>query len=243
MKLIISFILAIILSMSNVAYAPTVIEQDIKKETIVEKNEEKEISEKKVNVRKSRGPIPIVEKKNIINTNNMLFIGNSLIYGIDSITEEHTFISKIGITIKGLREQNFYDNLKHHSLDTVIIELGTNELGWFGEDNFKEEFDILITKIRSQNRKSNIILMTIPPVSESRDLTDEYFNNKNVQTYNKYIYDIAQTYDLMVIDTHEIFGDVLAPENTDDGIHLRGHNYEEWYNFIIQKIEKRNSKE
>ena len=242
MKLIVSFMLAIILSMSNVAYAPTLIEQDIKEETIVEKNQEKEIPEKKVKVRKSRGPIPIVEKKNLINTENILFLGNSLIYGIDSVVEEHTFISKIGITIKGLREGNYYEEFKNHPLDTVVIEIGTNELGWFGEKNFKEEFDILITEIKAQNRKSNIILMTIPPVSENRDMTDEYFNNKNVQLYNKYIYDISQTYELMVIDTHEIFGDILSPENTDDGIHLKSHNYEEWYDFIIKKIEERNSK-
>ena len=238
MQKIIAIILTILFSVNNLHSAPIVVE-----DTLESPLSSIEYSGPKENIRRSRGPIPVIEKKNIISTEDMLFIGNSLIYGIDSVVEGHTFISKIGITIKGLREGGYYEELKKHSLDTVIIELGTNELGWFGEKNFKKEFDILITEIKAQNRKSNIILMTIPPVSENRDLTDEYFNNKNVQVYNQYIKEIADTYELMLIDTHEIFGDVLSPNNTDDGIHLRGHNYEEWYQLILDKIEERNSQQ
>lgn len=241
MNIIITFILTFILSITGIAYAPTMIEQDIQKETVIKNQQEKEVPEVESKIRKSRGPIPVIEKKNIINTKNILFIGNSLVCGIDAITEKHTFISKIGTTIKGLRTEGYYEQLKNHPLDTVIIELGTNELGWFGEDNFKKELDILITEILSQNYKSNIILMTIPPVSQNRDATDEYFNNGNVEIYNEYILDISKKYDLMVIDTHEIFGDVLSPSDTDDGIHLKGHKYQEWYQFIMDKIEERNN--
>lgn len=44
-------------------------------------------------------------------------------------------------------------------------------------------------------------------------------------------------YNLMLIDTHEIFGDVLSPEDTTDGIHLKGDKYREWYDFIIKKLQ------
>lgn len=233
------FILSVLMSINNLSLSQITIEKTMNAPLAMSEYSETEI--KSENIRKSRGPIPVIEKKSVIDTENILFIGNSLVYGIDSITDDHTFISKIGITIKGLREEGFYEQLKNHSLDTVVIELGTNELGWFGENNLKEEFDILITKIRTQNYKSNIILMTIPPVSESRDLTDEYFNNKNVQKYNEYLKNIAENQDLILIDTHEIFGDILSPSDTDDGIHLRSHKYKEWYQFIINKIEEKNN--
>lgn len=243
MQKFIILILTVLLSINNLSIAPIITENTIETPLAVSEFEYSEAPQKIKNIKKSRGPIPVVKKKNIIKTDDILFIGNSLIYGIDSVTDEHTFISKIGITIKGLREDGYYENLQSHSLDTVIIEVGTNELGWFGENNFKDEFDILINKIKTQNYKSNIILMTIPPVSENRDLTDEYFNNKNVEKYNQYIKDVATKYNLMLIDVHEILGDVLSPYDTDDGIHLRGHKYEEWYQFILDKIEETNKQQ
>lgn len=235
MKTLLVFVITVILTMGTVI-APGYIKQEVQEYNIENKEISRETLELTVPERARKNKkIPVIEDK--INTENILFIGNSLICGIDMVTDGHNFISEVGYTIKSLRTEGYYKYLDTYPLDTVIIELGTNELGWFGEDNFKNEFDILISEIQTRNSNSDIVLMTIPPVSEKRDSTEEHFNNKNVELYNKYLRDIAIKYNLMLIDTHEIFGDILSPEDTTDGIHLKGDKYKEWYDFIIKKLQ------
>lgn len=173
-----------------------------------------------------------------IDTSDMLFIGNSLVYGMSCIAEENDFIAKSGINFINMRKQGYYNQLKNYNCNNVLIEMGTNELAWYSEESFKEEYQILIDEIYKVNPDSNIICITIPPISQAKSNQNADFTNENVKRFNTYIEDIAKKNDLNVIYSNKYFGDILASDMTPDGVHLYMNGYKGWYLFIKDEVEK-----
>lgn len=171
-----------------------------------------------------------------ISTDNILFIGNSLIEGIRLCTQtNHNFLSATGISLDGLKS-NIYNQIPNYNCNTVIIGMGTNELGGYTKNQFKSSYKELIQKIYFVNENAQIICLSIPPITESRSSYDTLFNNSNVQTYNNYIQEICNETNALYLDNSQFFGYTLNENWSSDGIHLMGYVYTDWYNFIISKI-------
>lgn len=171
-----------------------------------------------------------------IDTNNLVFIGNSLVEGLKIGSKgANKFICKVGISLEGLKS-GYYQQLYNYSCDTVVIGMGTNELGYYDETKFKNSYMDLVKHIRSINPDSNIICLSIPPVSQKKSNSSAYFNNNNVKKYNGYIKELCSANDLIFIDNTPFFGEVLSDKWTGDGIHMSGSVYRNWYQFVIEKI-------
>ena len=129
----------------------------------------------------------VVGVKLNINTNNMVFIGNSLVQGLKSVAKDNNvFYCKVGENLYGLNKK-VSSQLVNHSCETVVIGMGTNELGWFTQKQFEEQYGILVNKIREINSNSNIVVLSIPPVSQSKSNSSSAYNNSNVKKSNEYI--------------------------------------------------------
>ena len=205
-------------------------------ENVVEMPIESEIIIDEDIVENIEAPTPSVEKQ--IDVNNLLFVGNSLVSGLDMIcTDDNEFIAEVGLTLNKLKK-SYFDDIAKHSCDTVVIGMGTNELGSYTEVGFKDYYTDLIEHIRSVNTDSVIICLSIPPVSERKSNNDELFNNSNVVKYNSYIEEICVENDVIFLDNTGYFGAVLRSDWTSDGIHLYGSIYKDWYNYLIEKISK-----
>ena len=179
---------------------------------------------------------PVLPEKLNIDTDNLVFVGNSLVVGLQIMgNQNNVYLCKGGISLLGLKS-DIYRQLTKYSCDNVVIGMGTNELGSFSEENFKVLYKDLIEHIRSINPNANIICLSIPPVSENRSRNSSLFNNENVQIYNQYTMDICDVMGTIYIDCSEFFGDVLDNSWSGDGIHFTGTKYMEWYNFIVEKI-------
>ena len=171
-----------------------------------------------------------------INNDRILFIGNSLIEGIRICNNtNHDFLSVSGISLEGLKS-NIYNQISNYSCTTVIIGMGTNELGNYSETQFKNSYKDLISQIYLVNSNARIICMSIPPITNSRSFYDTLFNNNNVQIYNQYIQEICAENNLIYLDNTPFFGNVLNENWSSDGIHFNGYVYTDWYNFIISQI-------
>lgn len=176
------------------------------------------------------------ELKKEINTENILFIGNSLIEGIKiSTNTSHNFICKVGISLDGLKD-NYYNKINNYNFNTVIIGMGTNELGYYTKEHFEKSYIDLINKIKSVNPNADIITLSIPPVSQNKSSKDKNYNNNNVKIYNEYVKEISKNYNTYYIDNSKFFGEVLSYNWTGDGIHFNGSIYKNWYEFIINEI-------
>lgn len=175
-------------------------------------------------------------KKKNIDTNDIVFIGNSLVEGLKIYSnDENVYLCKTGISLNGLKT-DIYKKMKNYNCNNVIIGMGTNELGYYSEEKFKNSYMDLINHIYSINKNATIICLSIPPVSKNKSDNSDFFNNNNVKLYNQYIKELCNKNKLYYIDNNEFFGDVLDTNWTGDGIHFKSEIYKNWYNFIIDKI-------
>ena len=102
------------------------------------------------------------------------------------------------------------NTLPDTDLDNVIIMLGTNDYRKLEED-FKEQYINIINYIVSRNTSSNIYLITIPPVRDSKSST---IKNEDTDRISKFIREIPESLEtkVSIIDLNSY----LDPSNMSD---------------------------
>lgn len=170
-----------------------------------------------------------------VDAENVVVVGNSLVTGLDMVDDEYQYIAKVGISFNGFDGNGFYDKIAASSANTIVVQMGTNELGWSVE-NFENAYRTFIERTQELKPDAELILTTIVPLSQNRDNTDSKFNNTHARAFDEIIYKLAEEYNLLVIDNHELFGEVLDSNKTGDGIHLSGGTYREWSDFLKEKL-------
>ena len=222
--------------LSNNSDSETVIVQE------VEENSDLINSSGNVNLKESlfKEYVPqlLEEPKKEIDIDNIVYIGNSLVEGLRlNSGANNPFLAKVGISLEGLKSKH-YGLLNQYDCETVVIGMGTNELGSYSKEKFINSYMDLVNHIRSINPNSNIICMTIPPVTVNKSNSNNYFNNNNVEIYNRYIKELCEQNNLIFLDNEPFFGKVLNNSWSGDGIHLKGNIYKDWYEYIVSEIEK-----
>ena len=165
---------------------------------------------------------------------DVLFIGNSLTSGMQSVhTDNNQFICKVGISLDSINLKPMY------SMDfkVVVINMGTNELGAYSEQHFKESYSNLICKIQEYNPDARIICCSVPPILQKGHYAAQY-NTQNANLYTTYIQEIAQQCNVEFLDNAQFFGNELNSKWTGDGIHLYGTVSEQWYEFLLSEIQE-----
>lgn len=170
-------------------------------------------------------------------SDNIVFVGNSLIEGLRlNSGSDAAFLSKGGINIDGLKS-TIYNSLTYYDCDKVIVGFGSNEMGIFTKEQFIQSYQDLINHIRSINPNSEIIIMSIPPVTRGRSAEGDRYNNENVKLYNTYLVELCEKdKDLVYLDNTPFFTDALNTEWSGDGLHLYDRIYKLWYEFIMKNI-------
>lgn len=168
---------------------------------------------------------------------DIVFVGNSLSEGLRlNAGSEAIFLSKGGINVEGLKS-GIYDALTHYECKKVIIQLGTNEIEVLNREEFIKSYQDLIAHIRSINPNSEIIVLSIPPVTKSRSESDVRYNNENIKIYNEYVIELCEMdKTLKYLDNEPFFTDVLNTEWSGDGVHLYNRIYKLWYEYIMENI-------
>lgn len=156
------------------------------------------------------------------------FVGNSLMEGMRLNSEDgYTFQCKVGISLPTLNQQlNLPDNYT-----MAVIEMGSNELGAYSEQRFKEEYIKLINTLNCP-----CYCLSIPPCNEAKSQYADRICNANVRLYNSYIQDVCTETGATYVDCSEFFGDVLPAEWTGDGLHLSSSVYANWYQWVLSKV-------
>ena len=74
------------------------------------------------------------------------------------------------------------------------------------------------------------------PISASRDATDPYFNNTNINDRNEGLKTLANGVDVFYLDVNPVYDDEegnLVEDYSSDNIHLYGNKYAEWKQFFL----------
>lgn len=163
-----------------------------------------------------------------------LLLGNSLVVGIESVSQNKPeVISEIGLNLTGMKK--YYNKIKNTDFKNVIIEMGTNELGW-DDVKFKTHYQNLIDFIKEINEECFIFLVSIPPVSKEKSQSNNTYTNKNVKRLNAVVKSLCEENNLKYIDCSNFFGEELSANMTGDGIHLNSSGYYNWYQYICECV-------
>ena len=116
------------------------------------------------------------------------------------------------------------DALKAKKPEYLIITLGLNNgASYYSEQEFKDCYRILLNSINDSQTDTRVILQSLFPVS--KECSIKAYTPERLRLCNKWIYDIAQEYDLKYLNTTEVLEDdkgylIADYDNGGDGIHL-----------------------
>lgn len=152
---------------------------------------------------------------------------------IDDVMEENVATNSAGeaCTIEALLNEKEYDN--------IYISFGLNELGWYYYEVFIEEYQKMITTIRTCQPDATIYVENILPVSAALSEQDEIYNNPNVDKLNNMTKEMCQGYEdvvyLDVASSVKVDG-VLPADASTDGRHCNAEYCQKWMDYIRNNV-------
>lgn len=124
--------------------------------------------------------------------------------------------------------------LEKNKNSKVYIMLGINELG-YDFDRTINKFQELIDIIKSSQPGVIIYIEANLHVSESRSVSDEIFNNTNIDIFNRKLAKLADNDSIFYLDVNPLFDDDkgnLRADYTYDNTHVLGKYYKVWTDWI-----------
>jgi len=179
-----------------------------------------------------------------------LFIGDSLSVGLldFSLLPSGNLFTKIGLNPVNIADAQVsgvtvYNKVQTMQPKRIFIMLGTNGMDYLPGNVMTSRMDGLINDLRELSPDSQIVIMSIPPVTYEYETTnDKDINMENINAYNSLLKDLAAENDYIFVDTSAILTDdrgYLAnpPYAERDGMHLLPAAYKAMLSFIQKQLE------
>lgn len=166
---------------------------------------------------------------------NSLFIGDSIFTGFAGFgyLEPENVFAQVGLNpesaltkeIDGVTAVAKAENMQP---DYICVMLGTNGLAFLSEDYMAEEMSELIEGLKTASPSSEIIILSIPPVTAEHESQNPE-KITNIMDYNRKIQEKAEENDCVFIDIFTMLQDEDGYLSADyaeaDGLHFLGKAY------------------
>ena len=171
---------------------------------------------------------------------SIVFLGNSLTaYGEwPELFDNHKIIINRGIPgdhCDGVRGR--LDEIKKLNPHKLFLMIGINDLAYHPPETVMLKYEKLVADLLDKLPSTTIYLQSVFPVNNKVSPTP--IHNRAVIALNNGIKKIADQNSLNFLDTHPILLDDrgnLGAQFTLDGIHLNGHAYLIWRDFLMSSI-------
>ncbi len=113
--------------------------------------------------------------------------------------------------------------LSEQPFGKIYIMLGTNDLGYYNWDEFKENFSADLKQITALQPNATLYICSVIYVEEDKVTTGDYVNNENVDKANEAILQLCEADGYHYINLNEVLdnGNASLEEGaTVDGVHL-----------------------
>ncbi|MBE6689093.1 MAG: hypothetical protein E7588_07435 [Ruminococcaceae bacterium] len=118
----------------------------------------------------------------------------------------------------------------------AVITLGTNSVSWRKPDDFIELYSKLIDEILKNSPETEIIIQSIPPVSEAYEANGSKITNKVINAFNEHLAQLCRERGIPFLNTAEALKDERGYLNekyqSGDGLHLNKSAYQIWINYF-----------
>lgn len=179
---------------------------------------------------------------------SVAFIGDSrtqgfIMYNGLKDVQDYSYIGLMvdtAVTKKFVKTSNgekitLLQDMANKNIETVYIMFGVNELGWSYPQVFKTKYGELIDEIRKIKPNCKIYVQSIIPMTKSKSESDKIFNNKNVNTFNNLIQELAKEKNVTYLDVKSALVDAngyLPEEASSDGVHVDKEYCKKWFEYL-----------
>lgn len=180
--------------------------------------------------------------------NDAIFIGDSRMEGfrVGSGLTKPTFLTGIGMTTENIFDTAFistdysdenilvFQALYNTSCKKFYVLLGTNELGTYDWEEFKENYRIVLGELQKLSPSAVIYVISVPYVEEEKVTTGDYVNNENIDKMNNILVQLCEENDCYYLNVAEALssGHSLIPGASADGIHLNADYCRTWLDYM-----------
>lgn len=181
--------------------------------------------------------------------NGTAFVGDSLSVGLrafrilpeanvlaaGSIDPSHALTDKL-IMLPTAEKVTIPEACGYYRPERIVITLGTNSVSWRKPEAFIELYSALIDKILSYSPDSQIIVQSIPPVSENYEANGSKINNKVINEFNRHLAIMCRQRGIPFLNTAQALKDDRGYLREDlqsgDGLHLNKSAYKIWLDYF-----------
>ena len=175
------------------------------------------------------------------------FVGDSRTEGFQlySGLEVGAYFCAVGATVQSVEEkptqdapggkEPILDALARGSYDRIYIMLGVNELGWYRTEDFTQQYERVIDRVRADHPEARIAIESLLPVSAAQDKKRSYVNNERIRLFNGLLEELAEETDCVFLDpASAVTGEdgTLPAEWTTDGVHLNSAGCRKWLEYL-----------
>ena len=144
---------------------------------------------------------------------------------------------KKALTIDGV-EYTLLEALALEQYGKVYLSLGVNELGYFDDQGFYDNYCKAIDEIRKLQPNAVIYIQGLIPLNEGQIAATTgrtYLTNDHLRIYNDLMKQAAQEKQVVYLDLYSVFVDengALPAEGSHDGVHLSKEYCQRWLEYL-----------
>ena len=135
------------------------------------------------------------------------------------------------------------DSLLSEQYRKIYVLFGINELG-FSRDGFVDIYAELLSQIAEGEPDALIYVLSLTPITEKRDASDDLFTRERVLSFNEAIKAMAERGGYVYLDLYSALADEngwLPEAQSTDGIHFMPDKYLEWAEFLRTNFVERDT--
>ena len=198
-------------------------------------------------------PVPAGEAAELSWFDDAVFIGASRTDGLRlySGIQGADFLCYKGVTVFNVmdRERQYIklDGKKYSFLDAlalkqyakVYISLGINELGYYNDEGFRDEYAAFLDAVREIQPGAQIYIQRLIPVNPEKCKSSkqaDWLTNERIALYNGIISQLAEDKQVYLLDPGEAMVDgqgEMPYEATVDGLHFKREWYKKWLDYLL----------
>lgn len=164
-----------------------------------------------------------------------VFIGDSRMEGFRNASgiTQGRFFTSVGMSLASMRSENIIQTpqgnitvaaaLSGGSYNKIYIMLGTNDLGEYDWNSFRDGFISAVGRFQEIQPNAIIYICSVIYVEESKVDSTQYVNNKNVDKINSILLEICETQGYHYLDLNEFLSNgygALIDGASSDGVHI-----------------------
>lgn len=184
--------------------------------------------------------------------NTCAFVGDSITDGLASyqIFDRKNVYASIGMNIQKIDteviatsygEMTVLEGLVQRNPQNIYIMLGSNGIAWLTNDQMISKYSAFIDSIKIKLPNSKIYVISIPPVTASREVAAESpIKNSDIDAYNSELLKLANEKSVYFVDLNTAlkdnsgkFPDEMAAR---DGYHFQRSTYDVMLDFLMTHV-------